>query len=102
MESDKSLDCEVWLACIFACEFCMSRFLEYNGHTPSGKIYAQIVKMLKAYFSPKPVVIVEHYHFQKCNQHKGESIAQYVAVLKLAKFCQFGSYLQDALMDRSA
>ncbi|KAL7839171.1 hypothetical protein SRHO_G00258290 [Serrasalmus rhombeus] len=43
----------------------------------------------------------ERFSFHKRNQGEGETVAQYVAVLKkLSEHCEFGAYLEDALRDR--
>lgn len=53
------------------------------------------------HFTPRPIVIVERFKFHKRNQAEGESVAQYVAVLKkLAEHCEFGYNLNDTLRDR--
>ncbi len=68
---------------------------------PGDKSYEDFVKVLKDHFSPKPIVIAERFRFHKRNQEEGESVAQYVAVLKkLWEHCAFGDHLQDALRDR--
>ncbi|XP_060799470.1 uncharacterized protein K02A2.6-like [Neoarius graeffei] len=69
--------------------------------TPGEKSYEDIVTVLKDHFTPKPLVIAERFRFHKRNQGEGETIAQYVAVLKrLSEHCEFGAYLEDALRDR--
>ena len=65
---------------------------------PGEKTYAEIVEVLKGHFSPKPIVIAERFRFHKRNQEEGESVTQYVAVIK--RHCNFGTHLQDALRDR--
>ncbi|KAJ8375443.1 hypothetical protein SKAU_G00060230 [Synaphobranchus kaupii] len=68
---------------------------------PGGKSYDQTVEVLRAHFSPKPIVIAERFRFHKRHQAEGETIAQYIADLKkLSEHCEFGAYLQDALRDR--
>lgn len=59
------------------------------------------MKVLHDHFSPKPIIIAERFRFHKRNQEEGESVAQYVAVLKkLSEHCDFGIHLHDALRDR--
>ena len=61
----------------------------------------ELTAALKAHFSPKPLVIAEHVKFYQRNQHKGESIAEFLATLrKLTTLCDFGTFLDDALRDR--
>ena len=68
---------------------------------PMDKTFEEIVTKLTEHYDPKPLIIVERYHFHKRNQASGESIAEYVAELRrLAARCNFGAYLEDALRDR--
>ncbi|XP_030608895.1 uncharacterized protein K02A2.6-like [Archocentrus centrarchus] len=68
---------------------------------PGTMTYKQAVTVLKDHFTPKPLVIAERFRFHKRNQGEGETVAQYVAVLKkLSEHCEFGAYLEDALRDR--
>jgi hypothetical protein len=57
--------------------------------------------LLGDHLSPKPLSIAERFRFHKRKQLEGESINDYVAVLrKLAKHCDFGDRLADDLRDR--
>ncbi len=48
-----------------------------------------------------PVVITERFHFHRRNQTTGESVAEFLAVLRhLATHCQFRGYVEEALRDR--
>ncbi|XP_039629428.1 uncharacterized protein LOC120541637 [Polypterus senegalus] len=68
---------------------------------PRDKTFDQIKAVLQQHFSPKPLVITERFRFHKRNQAEGESVSQYVAVLKkLSEHCEFGAYLEEALRDR--
>ena len=68
---------------------------------PGLKSYDDIVSVLQSHFSPAPIVIAERFRFHKRNQQEGESVSQYVAVIKqLAEHCDFGTHLLDALRDR--
>lgn len=68
---------------------------------PSEKSYADMVKELKSYYMPKPLVISERFKFNKRNQKDSEDINSYVVELKrLATFCEFDAFLNDALRDR--
>lgn len=61
---------------------------------PGTMEYDDIVNTLQAHFTPRSIVIVERFKFHKMNQAEGESVAQYVAVLKrLAEHCEFGDNL---------
>ena len=60
-----------------------------------------IVKLLKEHLSPKPSIIAERFRFHRRQQQEGESVNEYVAVLKkLAEHCEFGENLNDTLRDR--
>ena len=68
---------------------------------PATKSYAELIAALKGHLSPKPLVIAERYRFHKRDQQSGETIAQYTAELRcLARYCEFGAHLKDALRDR--
>lgn len=68
---------------------------------PGDKDYNDIVKILKNHFAPKPLIIAERFRFHKRNQEDGESVSQFVAVLKqLSEYCEFGNSLSDTLRDR--
>ncbi|KAI4883104.1 hypothetical protein NFI96_006673, partial [Prochilodus magdalenae] len=49
---------------------------------PGDKTYVDIKTVLQQHFSPKPLVIAERFCFHKRNQEAGETVSQYVAVLK--------------------
>lgn len=50
---------------------------------------------------PKPLIIAERVRFHKRNQEDGESVSQFVAVLKqLSEHYDFGRSLSDTLRDR--
>uniref|UniRef100_A0A3B1JB34 Retrotransposon gag domain-containing protein n=1 Tax=Astyanax mexicanus TaxID=7994 RepID=A0A3B1JB34_ASTMX len=66
---------------------------------PGSKPYKDVVDTLDGHFFPNPI-IAKRFRFHKCNQEEGETIAQYVAILKKSsKHCDFGAHLQDALHD---
>ena len=68
---------------------------------PAKKYYREINKLLGDHLSPKPLSIAERFRFHKRKQLDGESISDYVAVLrKLAEHCDFGDRLTDDLRDR--
>ena len=68
---------------------------------PSAKSYQQLVDILRKHLVPKPLVIAERFRFHKQDQHEGESVTAYLAELrKLTEYCDFGSYLNEALRDR--
>ena len=68
---------------------------------PGDKSYEEIVRILGNHYSPKPLLIAERFRFHKRNQEEGESISQFLAVLKrLSEHCAFGQSLNDTLRDR--
>ena len=68
---------------------------------PKDKTFDQLVDVLKNHFEPKPLVIVQWFHFHRRNQASGETVAEYVAELRrMATHCEFGSNLEEALRDR--
>nr|XP_055071051.1 uncharacterized protein K02A2.6-like [Misgurnus anguillicaudatus] len=65
------------------------------------KSFKHITDTLQQHFSPKPLIIAERFRFHRRNQEEGESVTQYVAVLRgLSEHCEFGGHLDDALRDR--
>ena len=68
---------------------------------PKEKTLDEIVETLKQHFEPKPLVIAERFRFHRRQQTVGETVKEFVAELRrLAKHCEFGSYLDEALRDR--
>lgn len=68
---------------------------------PKDKTFAQLVELLKGHFEPKPLVIAERFHFHKRNQAASESVAKFIAELwRLARHCEFKTFLEEALRDR--
>ena len=49
---------------------------------PGEKDYKDIVDALQGHFSLKPLAIAERYRFHKRDQQEGESVTQYIAVIK--------------------
>ena len=69
--------------------------------SPKDKWFNDLVKTLRAHLKPKPLVIVERFKFHKRMQHEEESVVEYIVTLKhLATYCDFGSFLNDALHDQ--
>ncbi len=68
---------------------------------PGDCLLKDIVALLQEHYAPKPLIIAERFRFHKRNQVEGESIAQFVAVLKqLSEHCEFGTALNDTIRDR--
>ena len=58
---------------------------------PNTKSYAELAKTLIDHLKPKPVIIAERYKFYNRSQKEGESIGDFVAVIrKLSIKCKFG------------
>ena len=72
-----------------------------SSELPKDKSFVQLVAVLKQYFEPKPVIIVQCFHFHYQIQEPGESVADHIAELCwLAVPCKFEGYLDDGLQDR--
>ena len=68
---------------------------------PSEKSYEEIVEILRAHLSPKPLVIAERFRFHKRDQRDDETIGAFVAdIRKLSHHCEFGETLDASLRDR--
>ncbi|XP_061709740.1 uncharacterized protein LOC133526929 [Cydia pomonella] len=68
---------------------------------PSTLTYAKVVSLVKEHLEPVPSALAERYKFRQCRQQNGQSIAEYVATLKqMARFCDFGSGLEENLRDQ--
>ena len=62
------------------------------------KSFRDIVDILRQNFEPKPLVIAERFRFHHRGQGPGESVANFVAELRLiAMNCEFGTHLDEAL-----
>ena len=63
--------------------------------------FTELVAKVKEHKEPQPSVIVRRFQFNTRKQHAGESISEYVAVLrKAAEYCSFGDSLNEMLRDR--
>ena len=49
---------------------------------PKDKTYAELSELLTKHYDPEPIIIAERFHFYRCNQKSGESIADYLACLR--------------------
>ncbi|XP_077522693.1 uncharacterized protein LOC144133464 [Amblyomma americanum] len=68
---------------------------------PGEKTFAEIKILLKDHYSPQTSVIAERCRFNRRVQLEQESVEDFVLELKhLARKCNFGDFLQDALRDR--
>ena len=70
-------------------------------NTPEKKTLDEIADILLKHYNPTRMVTVERYKFNKRCQENEESMADYiVAIRDLARTCEFGTFLDDALRDR--
>ncbi|KAG7459264.1 hypothetical protein JOB18_021102 [Solea senegalensis] len=68
---------------------------------PGDKSFDELVKLLKDHYNHKPSEIVQRYRFNSRARKPGESVMEYVAVLrKLAQDCNYGERLSEMLRDR--
>ena len=57
---------------------------------PKDKTFDDLVATLSGHFEPKPILIVECFHFHELNQAAGESINEFMVELRrLARHCKF-------------
>lgn len=69
--------------------------------SPSETTYVEAKRLLKEHYSPRSSVIAERCRFNKRTHHEGESVENFIVELKhLARKCNYGDFLQDALRDR--
>lgn len=70
-------------------------------HLPSEKSFEDIKELLEAHFSPAHSVIAERCKFNRRMQTEHEGVKDFITELKhLARDCNFGTFLNDALRDR--
>lgn len=68
---------------------------------PGPSSYPEVVSALKNNYSPRRSVVSERYQFNQKKQAAQETVAEFVVQLKkLAPFCDFGTFLEQALRDR--
>jgi hypothetical protein len=68
---------------------------------PTTYTFADIEQTLEYYFSPRKILVIERFHFNKRDQKGNETVSEYALELKrLASTCNFGDFLYDALRDR--
>ncbi|XP_049524629.1 uncharacterized protein LOC119456278 [Dermacentor silvarum] len=68
---------------------------------PGDKSFEEVTVLLTKHYSPSCSVIAERCKFNKRAQEEQESVEDFIVALKhLARKCDFGLFLQDALRDR--
>ncbi|XP_050670636.1 uncharacterized protein LOC126969323 [Leptidea sinapis] len=66
-----------------------------------SKTFSQIAEIMQKHLQPKPSPLTERYKLRNRKQMDGESIAEYVSVLKKMSIgCEFGEGLEDSLRDQ--
>ena len=72
-----------------------------SPETPVNKNLSDLIKILNEHFHPIPSEIVERFKFNTRVRCAGETVATFIAELRrLAKYCNFGSTLDQMLRDR--
>ena len=65
------------------------------------KSFSALASELTKHFQPRKIVIAERFHFHRRNQAPEKNVAEFLAQLrKLAKYCELGDHLNEALRDR--
>ena len=68
---------------------------------PAEKTFLELVTVLGGHFDPVPSVIISRYKFNSRDQQKPESVAVFMAELRLlAAHCNFAATLDEMLRDR--
>lgn len=68
---------------------------------PGDKSFEEVKLILKNHYSPKSSVIAERCKFNRRVQEQQETVEDFIVALKhLARKCDYGSFLQEALRDR--
>ena len=63
--------------------------------------FADLVKLAKEHYTPKPSVIMCRFKFNTCYCQEGESIIQFVTCLRdLASLCEYGDSAKELIRDR--
>ena len=86
----------------FYISICISTLpTQHTTFISKEKSFAQLKEILKAHVEPKPLVIAERFCFHQRSQQEIESFQEYVTELKrMAKHCNFRTYLNEVLRDR--
>ncbi|CAB3228715.1 unnamed protein product [Arctia plantaginis] len=68
---------------------------------PETRTYEENIASLTNYIDPVPLEIAEYFAFHHRGQQEGETIKEYMAVLRrMAAGCNFGSFLETALRNQ--
>ena len=92
--------CNMFLAVVSARTYKLLKSLVAPEKPPS-KGFDELATVLQHHYKSKPLIIVEHFRFYKCQQQDGESVSAFLAPLRqLSSSCEFGGFLHDALRDQ--
>uniref|UniRef100_A0A023FHF5 Tick transposon n=1 Tax=Amblyomma cajennense TaxID=34607 RepID=A0A023FHF5_AMBCJ len=70
-------------------------------NSPASKTYDEVTALLKTHYSPRKAVIAERCRFNLRLQLEQETVGEFIVQLKhLARSCEFGEFLDEALRDR--
>ena len=68
---------------------------------PIDKDFVFLKTKLSQHFKPKPIITFERFKFHNLKQGDNQSISDFVTCLrKVARNCEFGTFLDDSLRDR--
>jgi hypothetical protein len=68
---------------------------------PSTKKYDELLQALTQHYVVKKSAVAGRYEFYACRQIEGQSVNEFVVeIKKRAAFCNFGTFLNEALRDR--
>ena len=91
---------EVLLSCIGGTSYEVLKNI-LAPDSPGSKSYDDLASALKTHFEPKPSIIAQRFRFHQKKQEPNELVSQFSAELRhLARDCEFGAYLPDALRDQ--
>ena len=72
-----------------------------SPRNPKDVSFDDLLKTVKDYQDPTPSVIVSRFKFGSCSRRAGQTIADYVAVLrKASQHCSFENALEDRLLEQ--
>lgn len=68
---------------------------------PNAKTFTELKELVKDHVSPKPLKIAERFKFYQRKQLETENVNEFLSQLrKLTEFCEFNTFLNEALKDR--
>ncbi|XP_073959109.1 uncharacterized protein [Choristoneura fumiferana] len=68
---------------------------------PAEMSYTEVIEIMRNHMEPKPSFMAERYRLRQRRQGGEETVSQFLTDLKkLAKFCEFGSALEENIRDQ--